>query len=76
MNVYTATYLARCGEILRIKPGIVLGTSEEDAQSQGMGGALVALPIDEGWTDHQVILALIPSQMTIGGYLLEWQITQ
>jgi hypothetical protein len=75
VKLYAASFMARREEAnghttLRIRPGIVLGSSEEEAHREGMGGAFAALPESEGWTDHQVILTELPNSLELGEYLV------
>ena len=77
VKIYSASFMAR-REVdgqptIRVKPGLVIGFSEEEAYRDGMEGALVALPVSEGWADHQVILTEIPSSLTLGNYDVAWQ---
>ena len=57
---------------LRVKPGVVLASSEDEALREGMGGALAAIPESEGWKEHQVILTEIPSNLKLGDYHVTW----
>jgi len=77
VKIYSASFMAR-HEVdghttIRVKPGIVLGSSEEEAYREGMGGAFAALPESEGWIDHQVILTEIPDSLVLGTYHVTWR---
>jgi len=79
VKLYSASFIARREEVdghitLRIKPGIVLGASEEEAHREGMGGAFAALPESEGWIDHQVILTELPNSLSLGNYRVTWHV--
>ena len=80
MNVYTAALMAWRAvdgeQILRIKPGIVLATSDDDAQQRMLAAAAVAFPAAEGFTDHQVVCVELPPRIELEGYWVEWQVTQ
>jgi hypothetical protein len=77
VKIYAASFVAQRENqgliISRVTSGIVLGSSEEEAYREGMGGAFAALPESEGWTDHQVILAEIPNELTLGSYRVMWR---
>lgn len=74
MKLYAVTMIAQRGSDLRIKPGIGLAISDEDAHERGRQAAFVALPTDEGFTDHQIVCVAIPQHLELEGYCLDWQV--
>lgn len=79
MKVYALTLMAWCivndEYLLRIKPGIMLALSDDDAKERGLSAAAEALPIADGFTDHQVVFVELPSHIDLEGYQLEWRVT-
>lgn len=78
VKLYAASFLA-WREVddrttLRVKTGVVLGSSEEEAHREGMGGAFAALPESEGWKDHQVTLTELPNSLVLGSYRVTWRV--
>ena len=79
MKLYTITLLAWRHEDdeyrLRVKPGIVLATSHDDAIARGLAACKAsAYPASEGWGNHQVVAAEVPSPLELDGYTLTWQV--
>jgi hypothetical protein len=76
LKLYAVAFLAKReddgGTTLRVKPGVVLAFSEDEALREGMGGAFAAIPESEGWKEHQVILTEVPSNLRLGAYELTW----
>jgi hypothetical protein len=77
VKLYSAAFLAwheTDGQpTLRVKVGVVLASSEEEAHKEGLGGAFAVLPESEGWRDHQVILTELPDNLTLGDYHVTWR---
>lgn len=59
---------------LRIRPGIVLATDEDDAIRRSLEAAFVAFPENDGWSGHQAIAVEVPSRIDLESYRLTWQI--
>lgn len=80
MNLYTMVLSAwtdtESGKRLRLKPGLVLATDEDDAHRRGHAAAIVAFPELDGWFDHQAAVVCVPSPLDLEGYRLTWQIEE
>jgi hypothetical protein len=76
VKLYAAAFLARReieGQpILRVKAGLVIAFSDDDAHRDGMEGAREAFPESEDWKEHEVILTEIPRSLELGDYLVKW----
>ncbi len=76
MNLYTVAFTARQadGTVLRLKPGIVLASDDDDATARVLTAAKHAFPEADGWSEHNAIVAAIPSPLGLEGYRLTWHI--
>jgi hypothetical protein len=77
VKLYAAAFLAWREEngqpTVRIKPGIVLAASDDEAHTEGMGGAFAALPESEGWGQHEVVFTELPKSLVLGNYDVTWE---
>jgi len=76
VKLYSAAFMARReadGQpILRVKAGLVIALSDDDAHRDGMEGAREAFPVADDWKEHEVILTEIPRGLGLGDYLVTW----
>ena len=76
VKLYSAAFMARHeidGQpIVRVRAGVVIAFSTDDAHRDGMEGAQQAFPESEGWKEHEVILAEIPRSLGLGHYRVTW----
>jgi len=76
VKLYSAAFMARReinGQpILRVKAGLVIAFSDDDARRDGMEGAREAFPEAEDWKEHEAILTEIPRSLGLGDYRVTW----
>ncbi len=76
VKLYAASFVAYRevnGQLtLRVKAGLVIAFSDDDAQRDGMEGARSVFPEAEDWKAHEVTLTEIPRDLSLGHYHVKW----
>jgi len=76
VKLYAAAFLAyrevNSQLTLRVKAGLVIALSDDDAYRDGMAGAQGVFPESDDWKAHEVILTEIPRKLGLGHYLVKW----
>jgi hypothetical protein len=78
MNLYSVAFSAQREVnndlVIQVTAGIIIASSDAEAEREGLGGAFAVFPESDGWKNHQVTHAAIPNNLRLHNHRLEWRI--